>query len=125
MLSIGSKTFLKQISSKHTTTKQKSILSCVAYRRGYIYGCRVGIHTNVYPNVYLHGSRSRAKLAIYMAAGCQHKIVIYSAAVQEPNRLYILLLCVLIKCYLNGSRSIANLLYTLLPGVFIKLLFTR
>ena len=38
----------------------------------------------------------------YIAAGCLQKIVIYTAAVQEPNRLY-----------------------TLLPGVYIKSLFTR
>ena len=64
---------------------------------GYIHCCRV--YTK---NRYLHGSRSRAKSAIYIAAGCIQKIVIYTAAVQEPNRLY-----------------------TLLPGVYIKLLFTR
>ena len=70
----------------------------------------------VYQNCYLQGSRSRAKSAIYIAAGgyikllftlqpfksqigyihcCWvyiHKIVIYTAAVQEPNRLYTLLL---------------------------------
>ena len=37
----------------------------------------------IYPNSYLPGSRSRAKSALYTAAGCQHKIVIYTAAVQE------------------------------------------
>ena len=41
----------------------------------------------VYKNRYLHGSRSRAKSAIYIAAGCIQKIVIYTTAVQEPNRL--------------------------------------
>ena len=38
---------------------------------------------------------------MYIAAGCIQKIVIYTAAVKEPNRLY-----------------------TLLPGVYIKLLLT-
>ena len=64
-----------------------------------------------YKNRYLHGSRSRAKSVIYIAAGCIHRllftrqpfksqlsfiyccrvyiheIVIYTAAVQELNRL--------------------------------------
>ena len=57
---------------------------------------------DVYKNLYLHGSRSRARSAIYIADGCIQKIVIYTAAVQEPNRLYILL-----------------------SGAYIKLLFTR
>ena len=39
---------------------------------------------------------------IYTAAVCPHKIAIYTAAIQEPNRLY-----------------------TLLPGVYNKSLFTR
>ena len=38
---------------------------------------------SMYQNCYLHGSRSRAKSAIYTAAGCQHQIVIYTAAVPE------------------------------------------
>ena len=53
---------------------------------GYIHCCRV-----YRKNRYLHGNRSRAKSAIYIAAGCIHKTVIYTAAVQEPNRLYTLL----------------------------------
>ena len=79
----------------------------------------------MYQNCYLHGSPSRfsAKSATYTTAGCQHiiaictadansviytaavcphKIAIYTAAIQEPNRLY-----------------------TLLPGVYKKSLFTR
>ena len=52
---------------------------------GYKYCCRV------YKNRNLHGSRSRAKSAIYIAAGCIHKTVICTAANQEPNRLYTLL----------------------------------
>ena len=63
----------------------------------YIRGCRVSTL-----NSYLHGSHSRAKSAINIAAGCIQKIVIYTAAVQEPNRLY-----------------------TSLPGVYKKSLFTR
>ena len=51
---------------------------------------------------YLHGSHSRAKSAIYIAAGRIQKIVIYTAVIKEPNRLY-----------------------TSMPGVYIKLLFTR
>ena len=74
---------------------------------GYIHCCRV--YTK--KNCYLHGSRSRAKSVIYIAAGCIHRllftrqpfksqlgylhccrvyiheIVIYTAAVQEPNQL--------------------------------------
>ena len=45
---------------------------------------------STYQNGYLHGSPSRfsAKLAIYTAAGCQHKIAIYTAAVPEPIQIY-------------------------------------
>ena len=42
-------------------------------------------------NCYLHGSRSRANSDIHTAAVCPHKIAIYTEAIQEPNRLYILL----------------------------------
>ena len=42
----------------------------------------------VYKNRFLHGRRSRAKSAIYIAFGCIHKTAIYTAAIQEPNRLY-------------------------------------
>ena len=35
-------------------------------------------------NRYLHASRSRVKSAIYIAAGCIHKTVIYTAAIQDP-----------------------------------------
>ena len=39
----------------------------------------------MYQNGYVHGSPSRflAKSAIYTAAGCQHIIAIYTAAVPE------------------------------------------
>ena len=116
-------------------------------------------------NRHLDGSRSRAKSAIYVAAGCIRKNVIYTAAVQEPNRLYTLLPGVFIKmlfkgqpfkaksaiytaagcihkCYTKSAIYIAagcihksviytaavkepNRLYTLLPGVFINVLFIR
>ena len=87
----------------------------------------------MYQNGYLHGSHSRgsAKSAIYTAAGCQHKIAIYTAAIPEPIQIYTRLPCVHIKslftrqpfktqigymyihcsrvytknCYLHGSRS--------------------
>ena len=44
----------------------------------------------MYQNGYTHGSPSRfsAKLAIYTAAGCQHKIAIYTTAVPEPIQIY-------------------------------------
>ena len=61
-----------------------------------MHGCRVSTQDH-----YLHGSRSRGDSALYIAAG-SHIIVIYTAAVQEPNRLYILL-----------------------SGVYIVLLFAR
>ena len=63
---------------------------------GYIHGCRVS--TN---NRYLHGSHSRAKSAIYIAAGC------------IKNR------------YLHGSRSRAKSDIYIATGVYIKLLFSR
>ena len=78
---------------------------------GYIYCCRV------YKNRYLHGSRSRAKSAIYIyiAAGCIHKAVISTAAIQEPNWLYTLLLegdsahLMLYFVYINNHRNLAIL----------------
>ena len=50
----------------------------------------------MYQNGYLHGSPSifSAKSAIYTAAGCQHKIAIYTAAFPEPFQLYTGLPCV-------------------------------
>ena len=85
---------------------------------------------SMYQNGYVHGSPSRfsAKSAIYTAAGCQHiiaiytaavpeqfqtiytaavclhKIAIYTAAIQETNRLYTLLPSVNKNLYLHGSR---------------------
>ena len=45
---------------------------------------------------------------IYMAAVCPHKIAIYTAAIQEPNRLYTLLPVVYKNRYLHGSHSRAK-----------------
>ena len=45
----------------------------------------------VYKNRYLHGSRPRATSAICIAAGCIHKTVIYTAAIQAANRIHTLL----------------------------------
>ena len=54
---------------------------------------------SIYQNGYLHGSPSRfsAKSAIHTAAGCKHKIAICKAAVPEPIQLYTRLPCVHIK----------------------------
>ena len=105
----------------------------------------------MYQNGYLHGSRSRglAKSAIYTAAGCQHKIAIYTAAVPEPIQIYTRLPCVHVKslftrqplksqigfkhcCRVYAKIVIytaavqePNSLYKLLPGVYKKSLFTR
>ena len=102
---------------------------------------------SMYQNGYKHGSPSKfsAKSAIYTAAGCQHiiaiytaavpeqiqtiytavvcpqKIAIYTAAIQEPNRLYTLLPDVYKKIviYTAAIRQ-PNRLYTLLPGLYTK-----
>ena len=78
----------------------------------------------MYQNGYLHGSRSRAKSAIYTAAGCQHQIVIYTAAVPEQILIYTRLPCVYMKwlftrqpfksqiSYIHGSRVSASNCYT-------------
>ena len=44
----------------------------------YVQGCRVSTL-----NGYLHGSRSRAKSAIYTAAVCPYKMIIHSAVIQS------------------------------------------
>ena len=85
---------------------------------------------SMYQNGFVHGSpsKSSAKSAIYTAAGCQHmiaiytaavpeqfqtiftaavylhKIAIYTAAIQEPNQLNTLLPGVYKTRYLHGSR---------------------
>ena len=67
---------------------------------GYIHGCRcqhiIAIYTAAVPEQIQ---------TIYTAAVCPHKIAIYTAAIQEPNRLHYV--------------------YTLLPGIYKKSLFTR
>ena len=64
--------------------------------RGYIHGCRVGVHVS---KSLLRGGRSRgsAKSAINTAAGCQHKIAIFTAAVPKPIQIYTRLPCVHIQ----------------------------
>ena len=87
--------------------------------------------------------------AIYRAAGCQHKIAIYTAAVPEPIQIYTRLPCVHIKslftrhpfktqigyihcsrvypknCYLHGSRSRVKSAIYIAAGCIQKSLFTR
>ena len=106
----------------------------------------------MYQNGYLHGSPSRfsAKSAIYTAAGCQHKIALYTAAVPERIQMYTRLPFVHIKLLFTrqplksqiGYIYIAagsikkiviytaavqepNRLYTWLPGAHIKLFFAQ
>ena len=105
----------------------------------------------MYQNGYLHGSPSKfsAKSAIYTAAGCQHiiaiytaavpeqiqtiytaavcphKIAIYTAAIQEPNRLNTLLPSVYKNRYLHGSRSRDKSVIYIAAGCIHRLLFTR
>ena len=74
----------------------------------------------MYKNGYLHGSPSifSAKSAIYTAAVCPNKIAIYTAAIQEPNRLYTLLPGTYTKNrYLHGSRSRAKSAKYIAAGV--------
>ena len=77
---------------------QKIIYTAAVQEPNWLYTQLPGVSIKCYS----HGSRSRAKSAIYTAAVCPHKIVVYTAAIQE-----------------------LNLLYTLLPREYIKLLFTR
>ena len=92
----------------------------------------------MYQNGYLHGSPSRfsAKSAIYTAAGCQHEIAIYTAAVPEPIQVYTRLRiytrlpggssCIKMVIYTAALQdSQPNRLYTRLPGVNMKFIFTR
>ena len=65
----------------------------------------------MYQNGYLQGSPPRfsAKSAINTAAGCQHKIAIYKAAVPEPIQIYIHGCRVsTLNRYLHGSHSRAK-----------------
>ena len=86
---------------------------------------------SAYQNGYLHGSPSRfsAKSAIYTAAGCQHKIAIYTAAVPEPIQIYTRQPCIYplpheVAIYTAAIQEPGRL-YTLLPGAYKKSLFTR
>ena len=63
---------------------------------------------SLYQNRYLHGGRSRgsAKSAIYTAARCQHKIAIYTAPIPEPIQIYTRLPCVHIKSLFTRQPQI-------------------
>ena len=77
---------------------------------------------------YVHGSLSRfsAKSAIYTAAGCQHIIAIYTAAVPEQfQSIYTAAVCLHKIAIYTVAIQEPNRLYTLLPGVYKKSLFTR
>ena len=87
--------------------KENVIYTAAVQEPNWLYTLLLG----VYKNRYLYGSRLRAKLVIYIASGCIHRLlftwqpfksqlgyirscrvyihefVIYTAAVQEPNRL--------------------------------------
>ena len=71
----------------------------------------------MYHNDYLHGSPSRfsAKSAIYTAVGCQHKI--YTAAVPERIQIYTAAMCPHIIAIYTAAIQEQNRLYILLPGV--------
>ena len=82
----------------------------------------------MYQNGYLHGSPSRfsAKSAIYTAAGCQHIIAIYTAAVPEQiQTIYTAAVCAHKIAFYTAAIQEPNWPYTLLPGVYKKSLFTR
>ena len=83
---------------------------------------------SMYQNGYVHCSPSRfsAKSAIYTAAGCQHIIAIYTAAVPEQFKtIYTAAVCLHKIAIYTAAIQEPNRLNTLLPGVYIKLLFTR
>ena len=82
----------------------------------------------MYQNGYLHGSplRFSTKSAIYTAAGCQHIIVIYTAVVPEQiQTIYTAAVCLHKIAIYTAAIQEPNRLYTLLPGVYKKSLFTR
>ena len=80
----------------------------------------------VYKNRYLHGSRSRAKSAIYIAAGCIQNNRYLHGSRSRANRLYALLPGVYINCYLHVSHSRAkSAIYIAAGWIYMKLLFTR
>ena len=75
----------------------------------------------MYQNGYLHGSPSKfsAKSAIYTAAGCQHIIAIYTAAVPElVQTRYTAAVCPHKTAFYTAAIQEPNRLYTLLPGVY-------
>ena len=60
----------------------------------------------------------KSQKAIYIAAGCIHKTVIYTAAIQEPTRLYTLLQVYIHEIVIyTAAVQEPKRLYTLLPGV--------
>ena len=82
----------------------------------------------MYQNGYVHGSPSNfsAKSAIYTAAGCQHTIAIYTAAVPEQiQTIYTAVVCLHKFAIYTAAIQETNRLYTLFPGVNKKSLFTR
>ena len=82
----------------------------------------------MYQNGYVHGSPSRfsAKSAIYSAAGCQHIIAIYTAAVPEQfQTIYTAAVCLHKIDIYTAAIQETNRLYALLPDVNKKSLFTR
>ena len=82
----------------------------------------------MYQNGYVHGSPSRflAKSAIYTSAGCQHIIAIYTAAVLELfQTIYTAAVCLHKIAIYTAAIQEPNRLYTLLPDVYKKSLFTR
>ena len=80
-----------------------------------------------YQNGYLHGSRSRfsAKSAIYTAAGCQHKIAIYTTAVPEQIQIYTRLPCVQIKSLFTWQQFKSQIGYIYCCRVYKKSFFPR
>ena len=63
---------------------------------------------------------------IYTAAGCQHIIAIYTAAVpEEIQTIYTTTVCLHKIAIYTAAIQEPNPLYTLLPGVYKKSLFTR
>ena len=78
---------------------------------------------SMYENGYLHGSPSKfsTKAAIYTAAGCQHIIAIYKAAVPEQiQTIYTAPVCPHKIAFYTAAIQEPNRLYTLLAGVYKK-----
>ena len=80
----------------------------------------------MYQNGYLHGSSSRfsAKSAIYTTAGCQHILAICTAAVPDANSAAVCPHTSKFAIYTAAVQEL-NRLYTRQPGVSITLLYTR